>query len=411
MSEGPQRTFSQKQESVLFNPFTIHNNSPKWPDGLASYSISKKYTRVSEIRGKDHVIILFPGFVNWMCCYTEWFPDEETRITTPVKTQLQEYVNTANHGIYNFDEEEQPDATLIRIQNEVATITDPALQSGQITTNVRQLYDAQDIVCEWRPVSIGMRLYCANNDQQNHGYLECIRMPSTLLKENFGIIVNQDPILNYFCNPVVDFVTPLSPQLAQGYLALPQPEELVTGNNTKLQGLPSYSILPYKDVSDYQFLLNPSMNSNEFNTKHNLIFNEKATTEANNVLFKYDTTTDVYVAVTQTEFTPKIYDPKRNLHDPNNPTYPITHYDNIFLEEGFLTHSHDVIVIRLHGTYESRFVIHTCANYEYLSINDNKYPSTVTYTDHNLINRYIENRTTYHKLPYDNKGKYPDSKY
>ena len=66
---GSSNSYSDKVFSTLYNPFSIKNNNPKWPDGLANYSVGKKNQFSSEVYGRDLVLCLFPGMSNWFQCY------------------------------------------------------------------------------------------------------------------------------------------------------------------------------------------------------------------------------------------------------------------------------------------------------------------------------------------------------
>lgn len=398
--DGKDTSFSKKQELVLNNPFTIHNNTPKWPDGLASYSLGVKHQRITEVRGSEHVIFLIPGLTNWCMCYSRTEDDISDK----------NHELTAIHGINNDEQD------LLKFHVKQRSNVDPALI----------LYDTADKVVEWRPVSIGLRLYCANTDRENDGWLECCRVPHGHIREFFGIAtIRQDQdyltkhvapynlyhlqnphmgyrVANGMIVPADNYITNLTTNAASPY-------------SFKLSSIPGYATLPFKDVADYQFLLNPNKHYNEFQTIRNFQVNhatDAAWTQTTDNAYHYwnDVIKQYSVLMYGDPAVPDAF--YKHFYKVNTLENTVTTVLNHQFLSDSLTHSSfDTIIIRVHTQPNTRMVIHTAANYEYLTTNEVQTGVSVTYADLDLVKRYIENRNAFHKLPFDSKSLHPDTKY
>jgi hypothetical protein len=397
--DGKDTSFSRKQQLVLNNPFTIHNNNPKWPDGLASYSLGVKHQRTTEVTGPEHVIFLFPGMVNWMVCYS-----------AALNSGAQEQFGlSAAHGINQGGDD------IIQMYNEVSEEAHNQFKDTLILT------EQVNKVVEWRPVSIGMRLYCANTDRQNEGWIECCRVPHGQVREFFGVtyrsIIEGDVDSENHISAIRDQDTNFPHKrclIANGFLV---PHSKFVNKLTRtyyekypfrLSQLPGYATMPFKDVSDYQFLLNPNKHYNEFNTVRNIhidgaehwIFDDQ---------FFTDISTPTYRIHDNLLYSSRFY--RNHYHGPGTGPAPQTVEGTTYMDQGLSSNAFDTIVIRFHGTANSRLVIHTAANYEYMTTNEQTTGVTVTYADVPMVTRHVETRNAYHKLPFDSKGAYPDTKY
>lgn len=385
--DGKDTTFSKKQELVLNNPFTIHNNNPKWPDGLASYSLGVKHQRTTEIFGKDILIVLFPGMLNWCVAYVR----DETDITS-------DFALAANHGLFDGEE-----GSLIRYS-----------KSTSDTPESYILHEIGNKVVEWRPVSIGLRLYCANTDRQNEGWIECVRLPHQQLLEKFSLYCN--PTLPVGLSEATQDLPRPPPHrevpYVQGFLGLSHAhvvslmsEYAANTPSYTLSSHASYATMPIKDVSDYQFQLNPNKHYNEFNTIRNFHLNDDQQLSHRWSRVYYDETLGYYVNYLDyinTEYFHHFHDRLDNQYLPEHGT--------IFGQD-FSSDAFDVILLRVHGEKHTRLVLHTAAGYEYLVTNEVDHGVTVTYADDYLVRKYIERRCAFHKLPFDSKALHPDTKY
>jgi len=407
-SLGKDTTFSRKQELVLFNPFTIHNNSPKWPDGLAGHSMGVKHQRTTEIHGEETILVLFPGMLNWLMCYSHMnetadppdVTEGEVFASSSLLWQL-----TACHGLTHE--------------------TDNLLQF-KLTTSQQahfMLNEEKDKVVEWRPVSIGLRLYCANNDRQNDGWIECCRVPHSYLTECFGLHANKYDDTDTQLSPysTEELLVPWQKvRIGNGFLNMSNSwitrlTRCADANSLtafRLSHLPGYATLPLKDVADYQFCLNPNKQYNEFNTVRNFHYNTTSVKEEYGGKTKYvdkvDSATNYgYKWITNT-FNFRRYVPVQKM---DAAPHQLGGRDEVFFGQDFSADSHDCIILKIHGNKDTRLVLHTAANYEYLTTNNVDTGVTVAYSDPYLIKKYIDNRCTFHKLPFDSKSLYPDTKY
>lgn len=411
--DGKDTTFSKKQEAVLNNPFTIHNNTPKWPDGLASYSLGVKHQRTTEVRGMEHLIVLFPGLVNWLCCYSlirDPIPE-----TAPVSggdprplppSERKTFTMTACHGLNQGDD----DIVKFKIVNE------------------HIIRDTEEKVVEWRPVSIGLRLYCANTDRTNEGWIEAVRVPHGQIREFFSLIhfqaqdaTDEYPTLYHTQpnpNPFTLQYPHMGGQVSQGMLSLSENyiKKITRGYldyGMFLASLPGYGTIPLKDVADYQFCLNPNKHYNEFNTIRNFHFGtNEYWNPTSHRWYTYDFLAPGYVLVGQggTQEENRTWIERSYVQSMDKNTE--IHVENTaFLDQGFESNAFDTIILRVHGMENSRLVIHTAANYEYLTTNAQETGVSVTYSDLPMVNRYIERRNAFHKLPFDSKSLYPDTRY
>lgn len=395
--DGKDTSFSKKQELVLNNPFTIHNNTPKWPDGLASYSLGVKHQRITEVKGGQHLIFLIPGLVNWCLCYSR----AEDDITDD------NYCLTAIHGI-NSDEQD-----LIKF-----LARDKPADPGNFI-----LYESEEKIVEWRPVSVGLRLYCANTDRENDGWIECCRVPHGHIREFFGIAtIDPSKYTTKHVDDLPPFTEPhMQVRVANGMIVASNKylatllESAETKYTFRLSQLPGYATMPFKDVADYQFMLNPNKHYNEFQTIRNFQVNYKETGDTTwdayliNPYVYWDSSIPIYSRMAQITTAERYssYFYKTNYMGNNNDSV-VNHQ---FIADSLTSSAFDTIILRVHTQPKTRMVIHTAANYEYLTTNDVQTGVSVTYADLDLVKRYIESRNAYHKLPFDSKSLHPDTKY
>jgi hypothetical protein len=412
MSEGKDSTFSRQQQLVMNNPFTVHNNDPKWPDGLTSNSMGNKHVRVTEVKGPTHLIVIFPGLLNWMQCYSY--------LDASFGFQL-----TANHGLT------EPDLIEYRSQTTSAGAANPVTSS--------YISEQTNKVVEWRPVSIGLRMYCGNNDRENDGFIECVRVPHGHLNEYFAMVYpngshpgrsglpvypNLSPETAWVTDadtgtqtiPGADTTDYIECKLATGHVVMSSfwINRLVNHARLhpfRLQNLPGYNILPISDLSDYQFLLNPSNHYNEFNAVKDYVDTNAVYASGDAELLEvgwqtvWSDSTSSYVPLGTATATPKYYWKYRVA----------TNLGERFIEmsnnETFTASSFDCIIIRVHGTSKTRLLLHSSACMEYICTNKQQTGVTPTYADPNLVKRQVENRNTYNKYAYDLKSTHPDTKY
>ncbi len=336
---GHLTTVGSKVLSTVYNPFSIRNNQPKWPDGLASYSIGKKRQYCSEVYGRDLVIALFPGYYNWCQAY-EW------------NEALNHFFLATNHHQWNID-----DLTFFA------------------TANVAKWYQTDYKTAKyasWRPVSVGLRIECANNDEDNDGWFEAIRTSRDTYRHRFGILAAQGATATEpntpFPGPIVKERPFCRTTLYHG-MVLPSDltvQEWHSARNWALQ--PSYATGKLKDIGDYIFALNQSNNDNEFIKLRPVSTDGDGVQEQTVYRRNYD-------LITQYSPIPVILDtnpipagnamnfiPITEVAQENG--LPTTATKIPDFQKSFVSDAFDMILIRVHGLDVTRLMIHTVSNLE-----------------------------------------------
>lgn len=404
MSEGRNTTFSRQQQLVMNNPFTVHNNDPKWPDGLASVSMGVKHYRITEVYGSSHIIVLFPGMLNWMTCHS--YTGQENG--SQAKFQM-----SAVHGIAKNEGDD-----LLKYYAAYTAGGDET--DGGSNTGAAYLQEIRDKVVEWRPVSIGLRIYCCNNDRENDGFVECVRIPHGHLSEYFALIykgkdsggwattnTNEQDLLGRMTEDYLRTNMMAGHIMVSDYW-IKRITDATTKHPFRLANLPGYSLLNVSDLSDYQFVLNPSKHYNEFlAVKSYVDTNEVYYVERNHMVsWRAETNPPQYSSIFAAGQQATLRYEKFRLAQ--NQAKRAVEIDS---ERIFSSDSFDCIILRIHGTPKTRLLLHSSACMEYICTNNQQTGVTPTYADPGLIKRHIETRNAYHKYAYDSKALHPDTKY
>ncbi len=153
---------AKKNLAVVCNPW-YPTETPKYPDGKAQWSIGRKFRFTSEIRSNpsgEVLLMLFPGVNNYCCAIRS-----QTSMEGATQYQL-----LANHVAETG-------------------ITFKVTQTVNGDTR-RYVLSPEDKSFEsWRPVSLGLRLKCLNTDEEDGGWWESIRTTSDKVFRGFGIAV------------------------------------------------------------------------------------------------------------------------------------------------------------------------------------------------------------------------------
>ena len=441
-TRGKNITYASKHMSSLWNPFTYKNTEPKYPDGLAQWSIGQKFNNHCIVEGEDILIILYPGLVNYMLVYgksisyTGESPFASVDGVTVPTDICRGFSVTADRGdIFN------PQFTTKNKMDDVPS-ADP---------KKRFVLQPRNKVSSWRPVSIACKIQPLNNYNSiecgKDGWWEAVRQNPPInmydwgvhgLKERLQLLAGgREPVQNAGGDYVRAFDRmfdlgqgKISPELreespwdkygdkkpafinAAGMLE-PVPatlESLKGSEEWTLQ--PTYSRGAIRDLQCWTFQLNNVMKDNEFidirgvSTITDLeedeyIYND---TEAHVWAFELDGPPRRYIysgAITSAD-RELVHYKLQSLGEGTTSLH--THLQAI---EGFdclKSDAFDTIVIKIHGRENSRFLIQSVGNYEYLAYNDTILQEymTTSYASTEELAEYLYIRNNDYKTPNHN---------
>ncbi len=380
--------------STLYNPFSIRNNQPKWPDGLATFSIGRKQQFASELYGSEITIVLFPGSVNWCVGWDYALLTKQIapHFDTRVMVQL-------NHG----------DDRTFKVRDFWRT-----------TEAVHQhFWDFKESeYSAWRGVSYAMKVRCCNNDEENDGWFEAIRtsrnnfydqmtVASILVDgvEGYQTKTHSIPgINNTIRHPIIWTGSVLPSPILQQHVWNADFDKTIFWES------PSYCCGKLKDIGDYMFQLNPERDDNEF-TKLRSVNEDSAGFEAYTITsYSYADDPKDHIARTAFDYLDvKAHRPFHSINDPdNNANNPARVEDIPNYEQSFLSDSFDTIILRIHGTESTRVLVHSVANIELLTGEFSKLAQfqTASYPNVSGLASYIDYRQTRCKLAYHTSDMY-----
>ena len=404
-------TFGDKTIATLYNPFSIKNTTPKWPDGLANFSLGLKMQYASEIYGKELTLVLFPGCTNWCLGYTSNEVDDNPN--APINTVI---VNL-NHG----------DDRGIKIVQKRGVDTDNVTFAPVVQT-----------YSSWRGVSYAMKIKCCNTDEQNDGWFEAVRIPKNMFLERTGLAlfmnatppnqpgelpanrVSLAPTTNRDIYNPVFYTGQILPSWAMQsrYLTkLPQgaikpiPSRLATWKE-----LPTFATGKLKDIGDVMFQLNPAKEHNEFiklKAVNGRIGNSADTDAVTVPNYAGDPKLGNlnYAAANDGNYFVLSLVPNRYVNDPDSDPAGATQHYNLMqdqVDHSFVSDSFDVILVQIHGITATRLLVHSVANVELLchEFSANNQYQTVAYAAKDKLARYIDFRQTNCQLPFHYADQY-----
>lgn len=350
---GKNYSYGSRVMSTLWNPFSYKNHEPKYPDGLAQFSIGRKYTNVTRTISKEVFIVLFPGLHTYCTVF----------ITIPDGTGI------PNAQRFRLADVHRRNDTPIEITTQVG-VGNKGPEGGG--TNYHCVWRTSQNFSAWRPVSQAVKIKPLNrtygsNCGKNDGWWEAIRSSMKITPDKFGLTqrLNAPNVINPPPN-----IFPVFRNLSEIGDLLPTVDaafEMQQAQNWTLQ--PSYTTGTINDLHKWTFQLNAIRNDNPFVDikdvrfiyQTQLDFNDHRTAqetavyryptnrsnmELNLVLYQFDVVTQDYPAFAGRQ--------------PNQKTLPMG-YPNQYSE--FL----DIILIRLHGMESSEYLVSSVANHEYLA--------------------------------------------
>jgi hypothetical protein len=392
-------TYESKVMSTLYNPFSLKNMDPKWPDGLCTSSTGVQLKKTSELRGSEMVIVLLPGLVNWCFAYTWDELDDK-------------WILTMNHCDNMY--------ILSVLENKIIGTTNQQAVGAQ--TDPEDL--AQDEISypnfsSWRGVSYGMRLMNINSDHDNDGWFECIRTSRSVFLNRLGltaykfgangfdIAVDEEPWASYG-NREKDNI------YLKGGCVFPlnaTAQEWFSARNWAI--MPSYASGKLKELRDFVFQLNPEKKHNDF-TKIEFspyyLYESLTTKYAKNeeiymIYHNLDVTTGVDLPVAQIDNNFRVL----GMTTENQDTQAGVGFEKWQdFHKGFTSDNFDIILLKIHGLENTRTVVSSVCNLEFQlneRTNIGHHHHTNSYACSQSLDKYLEYRTTYGRSPFQDTSK------
>lgn len=339
----------------LVNPFDTKNGQPKWPDGLATYSIGRRHQLTTEVYAKNFYVILFPGAINWCVAFS----------VNPDKTNCYVWANhTANISVnYEFNP-----STAIRAN------------TAGVTNKAYELHVPHDAFSHWRNVATACHIQVINTTDSNEGWFRAARINRT--RENVTMF---------------DTICGFGTQYGNGNNILQTPhfhvgglipsESLLADIGKILENQPSLCVGELQDIHNAVFQLNNIKDRNEFKTLKTETLYEIQGEDGPRVLYKRDdpVPTTVNFLCRQAFDTPgaQAYYTSRS-------------------EYGLLSDSKDIIILQVLGADKTKVLLHSVNNQEFLCPDNSQLAQYVTPCQYDKygLQRFNDNRSNYHKFPY-----------
>jgi len=359
--------------SSLVNPFDTKNGQPKWPDGLATYSIGRRHQLTTEVYRKNFYVVLFPGAINWCVAFTVNQNIDEDSPHCEVWAN-----HTANISInYEFN---------------MGAETDPpeGAPDNWDKSRVYELHVAHDAFSSWRNVATACHLQVINTTDTNDGWFRAVRVNRKReLTGWFDTIVGPGSAYGNG-NHILE-----TPHFhTGGVLPSTQMLEWVT---ECFEHEPSFCCGELQDIHNAVFQLNQIKEKNEFkqlrtetlfsNTEKKPIWKRDAilhsTTEEDGSLLEM-------WAVEQEHNVNSV-----NMAKPKS-------YTRSRAEFGLLSDSKDIVILQVLGGPNTKVLIHSVNNQEFLCPDNSQLAQYVTPCQYDVsgLRRYNDNRSNFHKFPY-----------
>lgn len=340
----------------LVNPFDSKNGQPKWPDGLATYSIGRRHQLTTEIYNSDFWVVLFPGAINWCVAFSAQNPEE-----------CQIWANhTANISI-NYEYNKSTDL--------------PAQEGEGITSIAHELHTAHDAFSHWRNVATAVHLQVINTTDTNEGWFRAARINRTReFTSMFDILCGKGSQYGNG-NHIIE-----TPHFHVGGLI---PSENFTKRlSTILDNEPTFCCGELQDIHNAVFQLNNIKDRNEFKKlKAEYLYEPFEVGTGPRMVFKRDKVIDPE----------EIFAVKQQFNRVGGRAYTTS-----MAEYGLLSDSKDIVLIHVLGGPKTKVLLHSVNNQEFLCPDNSQLAQYVTpcQNDKPGLTRFNANRTDYHKFPY-----------
>lgn len=399
----------RNQLAVVCNPWE-EVDDPRFPDGKAQFSIGKRHANSEELkipelpkniseRSKTGdfpgsvVIALFAG-VNNHCVAVQLGGNNGnkskfTEIDTLSEVVLSNHI--AKTGIsYVTDYPGLPAGTAMSDLPRPGTTTNTGDYKVPFVGNTARLLPESQAYTHWRPVSVGLRLKCLNNETEDGGWWEAIRTNRNLVTDRsatsfmegrpWGVAMqtHNKPTTTITQTP---FVVEQSQKVANGNL-LPFPEwtrQQIAEASSDWGGNQSYCQGKLTDLACMEFQLNCIRRDNDFKQVRAINFydanyswfqegNDKNWVEMMNVITPNRTwSTQVNNSLGETINANLGYD-----------SYNVNtkHQDLASTVHDLYSEAFDIIFIRIHGNPgKTKLFLESVCNREYML------PSSGTYAE------------------------------
>lgn len=382
---GKNMSYGNRHMATLWNPFSYKNTEPKYPDGLAQYSIGKKYVNITRISGQEIVVVLYPGALGWCVIYSGQQQDD----TKPTQLHAANY-----HG-----------AGRSSTRYEHQSAWDGKDGDAKFWTITKKKYAA------WRPVSVAFKVKSTDGNVgacgKNDGWWEAVRVSDAVDNEHFGLVLNDSD------HAEAGQIIP-----SEQYI-----KRLTTTNGWSL--LPSYATGGANELGRFTFQLNQIRNDNKFvdvgddikawatGIKGEVVADFLQTQHVTSLV--YPTMQSNPTLVTQENAVQLYTSPRGHLRKADqSEDLSATNPQHLAEVKGWdSTHSDafDIVALKLHGTAESEYLISSCCNQEYLC-NDTELEeyATSSYGAQKELEEYLAIRARDYRMPnhsyYNQKKKF-----
>lgn len=340
------------------NPFDTTNGQPKYPDGLATYSIGRRHQHTSEVQLDDFTVVLFPGSINW-CLVMR--PE-----TNPSRNEV-----WANHS---------------------TNISFTYSATAKATSGVNLQWEVGlDGFTEWRPVAYAMHLQLLNTTDKNEGWYEAIRIDKNSLMNKWGVLRGKgSPLGNG------NFIRG-TPHFHMGGVCPPFYLAWNMHHSRQWNQEPTYITGELQDIHNAVFQLNCIKENNEFKKLTNLYMDNQAYL-IEDVYQRNDKVLQDYLQ----NIIPAIH---------NNEVYNNFLFDTNISQADFqedwqvqqlVSDAFDIIVLRVHGNANTKLLVHSVANHEFLCAENSQMAQYQTPCDNNSrsLAEYNEKRNARYKYPF-----------
>lgn len=441
--KGKNITYASRHMSTLWNPFSYKNTEPKYPDGLAQYSIGQKYVNHFTLEGEDVLLVLFPGLVGSVLAFTDL--DSE-----PIIRGLSMHADNGNL-FKRVVEASQRVGTDARDNPDDAELSLPLF-----TLRPDPKFSA------WRPVSYAFKIQPISNHESiecgKDGWWEAIRLQNSINDVEWGVhgfyqenlavpdpAQDGDDMVPAVRGFAEEYSTPeqrnkqlalrenprrvQTPWLNGKGLIQPIPDTLQTLNSAEGWTLqPSYSKGNVRDLQCWTFQLNNVRRDNEFIDIRGasvLYYDPDGTnttgedpsylTKAITFKLPLETWHGEYTAEYRGKYTSARrdavnYEDGRVAYDGTDPDLALRSQRKVphrTAVEGFhslYSDAYDVVIVKLHGRANTRYLVQTVANIEYLAFNGSQLQeyTTTSYAALDELSHFLDVRANDYKFPNHN---------
>lgn len=369
------------QVKSLNNPFDTSNGQPKWPDGLATYSIGRRHQATSEITLNDYMIVLFPGTVNWCQVLTTHAGVED--LVEPENSTEDRVEVWANHST--------------NISFTYSTAADSRTEPIDTDEDL-QWEIGLDGFTEWRPVQYAMHMQLINTSDRNEGWYEAVRIDKNSLVNRWGVYRGLgSPLGNG------NFIMG-SPHFHMGGVQPPYKIAYQMQRGYTWSQEPTYITGELQDIHNAVFQLNHIKERNDFKKITNLRGNTNGY-KASNVYQRDDVITHQYVSLihpSANQFQTILAKEPNSIQSDVPQDTQEEFVPELFFTEQLVSDAFDIIVVKVHGAYGTKLLLHSVANIEFLCAENGQFAQYQTPCEEDIqgLKNFLWIRNTRYKYPF-----------